>query len=342
MQEQLAGGVQRPSMVAGSSGGTQVNCGCLQSSLWHSPPSAHDLPCVVQVMDMGSGQVYFWDSNSDEVAWEPPEGAKPRSEQANQATFAASKTEAQQATNDVGEGSPGSAPAAMEAEGPAVIGDTSSSHALAEAQLAPPSGRSAPAAAAAAAAAGSQFAQAGELPDGAQLRAEEAQHPAATPEAFAEQRRKGKAQAIPAPMPDLVAAVPAITAQARAMLQRFAEQVPHVVRLAIEADIRQQVSAPPSEAQYTSMGCDPHHQLPLSSMQPTAQLACLRWQQLRLAMPTSTGFHGFCVNAGLGPLCGPAECSCGAAGPWQGPELGALSDPSLAALLCHSAGASSC
>ena len=308
----------------------------------HSLPVAHDLPSVVQVMDMGSGQVYFWDSNSDEVAWDPPEGAKPRSEQANQATFAASKTEAQQATMDVGEGSPGAAPAAMEAEGPAVIGD-SSSHALAGAQLAPPSGRSPPAAAAAAAAAaGSQSAQAGELPDGAQLRAEEAQHPAATPEAFAERRRKGKAQAIPAPMPDLVAAVPAITAKARAMLQRFAEQVPHVVRLAIEADIRQQVSAPPSEAQYTSMGCDPHHQLPLSGMQPTAQLACLRWQQLRFAMPTSMDSHGFCVIAGLGPLCGPAECSCRAAGPWQGPELGALSDPSLAALLCHSAGAASC
>ena len=51
--------------------------------------------------------------------------------------------------------------------------------------------------------------------------------------------------------------------------------------------------------------------------------------------------HGHHVNAGLGPLCGPAERSCGAAGPWQGPELGALSDPSLAALLCHSAGAAS-
>ena len=195
---------------------------------------------------MGSGQVYFWDSNSDEVAWDPPEGAKPRSEQANQATFAASKTEAQQATVDAGEGSPGPAPAAMEAEGPAVVGDTSSSHAQAEAQLAPPSRSTVQASAAAAA--GSKSAQAGELPDRAQLRAEEAQHPAATPEAFAELRRKGKAQAIPAPMPDLVAAVPVITAQARTVLQRFAEQVPHVVRLAIEADIRQQVGAPQSEA----------------------------------------------------------------------------------------------
>eukprot|EP00891_Asterochloris_glomerata_P007440 jgi/Astpho2/7440/Aster-x0320 len=236
-------------VIAGSNGGIQAVQGCLQSNLLHSLPAARVRLFVVQVMDMGSGQVYFWDSNSDEVAWDPPEGAKPRSEQANQATFAASKTEAQQATGDAGEGSPGPAPAAIEAEGLAATGgDTSSSHAQAEAQLAPPSGRSvqasAAAAAAAAAAAGSRSAQAGELPDGAQLRAEEAQHPAATPEAFAEQRRKGKAQAIPAPMPDLVAAVPVITAQARTMLQRFAEQVPHVVRLAIEADIRQQVSTP--------------------------------------------------------------------------------------------------
>ena len=241
--------------IPGSNGGTQAVRGCLQTNLLHSLPVAHGLPVVVQVMDMGSGQVYFWDSNSDEVAWDPPEGAKPRSEQANQATFAASKTEALPATVDAGEGSPGPAPAAMEAEGPAVIGDTSSSHAQAEAQLAPPSGRraQASAAAAAAAAAGSKSAQAGELPDGAQLRAEEAQHPAATPEAFAEQRRKGKAQAIPAPMPDLVAAVPIITAQAQTVLQRFAEQVPHVVRLAIEADIRQQVSAPKSEAECKRM-----------------------------------------------------------------------------------------
>ena len=40
-------------------------------------------------MDMGSGQVYFWEHDTDEVAWEPPPGGKPRSKQANAVTFAA-------------------------------------------------------------------------------------------------------------------------------------------------------------------------------------------------------------------------------------------------------------
>ncbi len=39
-------------------------------------------------MDMASGRVYFWESDSDEVAWEPPPGAKPRSKQDNAVTFA--------------------------------------------------------------------------------------------------------------------------------------------------------------------------------------------------------------------------------------------------------------
>ena len=39
-------------------------------------------------MDMSSGQVYFWEHDTDEVAWEPPPGGKPRSKQANAVTFA--------------------------------------------------------------------------------------------------------------------------------------------------------------------------------------------------------------------------------------------------------------
>ena len=45
-----------------------------------------------QVMDMASGKVYFWDSEADEVAWEPPLGASPRSKQDNAVTFAAHVT----------------------------------------------------------------------------------------------------------------------------------------------------------------------------------------------------------------------------------------------------------
>lgn len=31
-----------------------------------------------EVMDMGSGQVYFWNSSTNEVAWDPPEDSVPR------------------------------------------------------------------------------------------------------------------------------------------------------------------------------------------------------------------------------------------------------------------------
>lgn len=31
-----------------------------------------------EVMDMGSGQVYFWDSATNSVAWDPPDGSAPR------------------------------------------------------------------------------------------------------------------------------------------------------------------------------------------------------------------------------------------------------------------------
>ncbi len=55
---------------------------------WLSSNDEHHYVCL-QVMDMGSGQVYFWEHDTDEVAWEPPPGGKPRSKQANAVTFAA-------------------------------------------------------------------------------------------------------------------------------------------------------------------------------------------------------------------------------------------------------------
>ncbi len=51
--------------------------------------SLEGLPGWHEVMDMGSGRVYFWCEDTDEVAWDPPEGSVPRSKQQNDATFAA-------------------------------------------------------------------------------------------------------------------------------------------------------------------------------------------------------------------------------------------------------------
>lgn len=52
-------------------------------------------------MDMASGKVYFWDSATDEVAWEAPPGAQPRSKHDNAATFAAHVSPAATLTADM-------------------------------------------------------------------------------------------------------------------------------------------------------------------------------------------------------------------------------------------------
>ena len=49
-------------------------------------------------MDMASGKVYFWDSATDEVAWEAPPGTRPRSKHDNAATFAAHTSPADTST----------------------------------------------------------------------------------------------------------------------------------------------------------------------------------------------------------------------------------------------------
>ena len=62
-------------------------------TLLRSSDNEHHHVCL-QVMDMASGQVYFWEHDTDEVAWQPPPGGKPRSKQANAVTFAAHSSSA--------------------------------------------------------------------------------------------------------------------------------------------------------------------------------------------------------------------------------------------------------
>lgn len=42
---------------------------------------------------MSSGKVYFWNIDTNEVAWDPPEGSEPRSAEENAATLAQSRGE---------------------------------------------------------------------------------------------------------------------------------------------------------------------------------------------------------------------------------------------------------
>ena len=55
-----------------------------------------------EVMDMGSGRVYFWCEDNDEVAWDPPEGSVPRSKQQNDATFAAAHADTEEDAGHAG------------------------------------------------------------------------------------------------------------------------------------------------------------------------------------------------------------------------------------------------
>eukprot|EP00884_Botryococcus_braunii_P004195 jgi/Botrbrau1/13777/Bobra.0056s0030.2 len=50
-----------------------------------------------EVMDMSSGKVYFWNIETNEVAWDPPEGSVPRSDEENAATLAQSRGESTKA-----------------------------------------------------------------------------------------------------------------------------------------------------------------------------------------------------------------------------------------------------
>lgn len=67
---------------------------------------------------MATGKVYFWDSATVEVAWEPPAGAQPRSKHDNAATFAAHVSAADSPTAGVS----GTAAVASDLAAPVVTG----------------------------------------------------------------------------------------------------------------------------------------------------------------------------------------------------------------------------
>jgi hypothetical protein len=53
-----------------------------------------------EVMDMASGSVYFWNEDTNEVAWDPPDGALPRSKESNRQVFAEAHAEKPQPEDD--------------------------------------------------------------------------------------------------------------------------------------------------------------------------------------------------------------------------------------------------
>ena len=191
-------------------------------------------------MDMASGKVYFWDSETNEVAWEPPPGATPRSKHANAATFAAHVS-----ASDLP--AAGTEPAAaQEAALP-----NASSH---TAQASDTDGTDAPAAAASAADAAAAAAdndegahkQAGSLSDGSS---------AQTDRLSSEDREDGQPEVGSADLtpaaPSAQTGIAAPDVQLGALAQQMVDQIrqsthslcrniPQLVRLAVEAEVRLQ------------------------------------------------------------------------------------------------------
>ncbi|KAK9906386.1 hypothetical protein WJX75_000970 [Coccomyxa subellipsoidea] len=89
MEELESSGLLNEGDNAGASGSTQAEQRVLGSL--DGCPGWHE------VMDMDSGKVYFWNEETDDVAWDPPEGSVPRSKQQNDATFAAAHAAAPEA-----------------------------------------------------------------------------------------------------------------------------------------------------------------------------------------------------------------------------------------------------
>lgn len=229
-------------------------------------------------MDMGSGKVYFWDSATDEVAWEAPPGAQPRSKHDNAATFAAHVAPA--ATSAAGLADTGAASGS--ADGPSAT--TSSGGAQAP--------DTANTAAAVAAAEGKQGVTAsdgsypktgpaseGDDPEDGQLA--EAR-PASSPPAVEEPPQLNLP---PPPDPQLGELGQQVVDQLRQSTHRLCRNIPQLVRLAVEAELRlqdwhmfstkQQQAVEASQAQTAVSWTDVQDHLRW------------RWQSITAALPTA-------------------------------------------------------
>ena len=188
---------------------------------------------------MASGKVYFWDSATDEVAWEAPPGTQPRSKHDNAATFAAHVSPADTPTAGT-TGAAGTTGVALgsadHADGPYATGssgvqvpgaaDTAAAAAATDdkqvastsggppAQTGPPSGE--------------EDGEDGQL---AEVRS-------ASPSSAAEQ--PPQPTKVPPPDPKLGFLGQQVVDQIRQSTHRLCRNIPQLVRLAVEAEVRLQ------------------------------------------------------------------------------------------------------
>ena len=183
-------------------------------------------PDWFEVMDMASRKVYFWNSSTNDVAWEPPPGSEPRS-QAEYDAVASSAPEQRETTSpsaalegagllstlEAGNGSPGR-------NGDATVGTANADSAKALK------------------ADGATEAATGERP--AEL--EEGQLPGAFDAAAAASSAAGppasRVASIPQPSADVAASSEALVWRLRQAVAQLCGPVPRLVWLAVEAEVR--------------------------------------------------------------------------------------------------------
>ena len=184
-------------------------------------------------MDMASGKVYFWDSATDEVAWEAPPGTQPRSKHDNAATFAAHVSPADTSTADTAGTTGVASGSADRATGPSATGSDGV--------------QSPDAADTAAAASEKQVAstsdgspgQTGPISDDEDREdGQLAEVGSASPPSAVEQ--PSQLAKPPHPDPQLGALGQQVVDQIRQSTHRLCRNIPQLVRLAVEAEIRLQ------------------------------------------------------------------------------------------------------
>ena len=253
-------------------------------------------------MDMATGKVYFWDSITDEVAWEPPTDTQPRSKQETADTFAAHIS----ATSGAPGTSQPAAPTSAASGVPASSAATAAADKDSQMSDAAPAGASVSSESSAEELADTSTAEFGEQIDPNHEEGEvneTSDRPAIATQATAARLAPASNDLAATalhhiastdtptlqvgspllPSADVAALGQHIAAQVQAALHRLCQGVPQLVRLAVEADIRLQDWQMFAAKQQAAVDkAQPSEALSWQDFQDHVQW---RWRSIEAAMP---------------------------------------------------------
>lgn len=220
-------------------------------------------PTWREVMDMASGKVYFWEQDTDEVAWEPPPGGKPRSKQDNAVTFAAHSFTADTLRSDAApDAAPETAAAHLDANGDAEAQAVDNAHHRQQASTSQGSSDQ------------TDRPSAGEEDEDGQLEEVASAQPSVS---------ASMAGTVQVPDAHIGVSGQQTCDQLRQATHRLCRNVPRLVRLAVEAEIRMQDWQMFSSKQQRAVDQSlPHAALSWTDFQDHMQW---RWQSIQAAVP---------------------------------------------------------